>query len=562
MANSIPENFFDVVKKYPQKIALSYKKEGVYFPITYKELSQKVKSLATGLKNLGVARGDKVAILSENRPEWVVCDLAIMAIGAITVPLHTTFSSKVLCNVVKHSRAKILIVSKQDLLNKLLAGKEDLKLEKIILIEKASDWEPLFEKNNFQEIELNSDEPCSIIYTSGTTGEPKGVVLSCKNFLSNVESVNKIVPVLPSDIFLSFLPISHVLERTAGYYMPLLSGATIVYSEGIKKLVDNLKEVRPTIMISVPRIFEKFHDVIWDKINSSSPLKKKISIWALKQKKNTFGYKIADILVFKKIRYALGGNFRFIVSGGASLNKNVAKFFAKIGVLVLEGYGLTETSPVIAVNLVNEYKFGTVGKIVPDVQVKISNEKEVLVKGPNVFNSYFENKEETQKVIDQEGWFHTGDLGFIDKEGFLTIIGRRKEMIVTSGGKNVWPEHLEGILNNDKFVSQSMIVGHNKKFVSALIVPDWQELEIFLKEKNIPLQDRKNLVENPTILSLFEERMTNNINSNLSEYEKIKKFSLLFEEFSQAQDELTPTLKLRRHIIERHYQEKIESMYE
>jgi long-chain acyl-CoA synthetase len=344
--------------------------------------------------------------------------------------------------------------------------------------------------------------------------------------------------------------------------MPLLSGATIVYSEGIKKLVDNLKEVRPTIMISVPRIFEKFHDVIWDKINSSSPLKKKISIWALKQKKNTFGYKIADILVFKKIRYALGGNFRFIVSGGASLNKNVAKFFAKIGVLVLEGYGLTETSPVIAVNLVNEYKFGTVGKIVPDVQVKISNEKEVLVKGPNVFNSYFENKEETQKVIDQEGWFHTGDLGFIDKEGFLTIIGRRKEMIVTSGGKNVWPEHLEGILNNDKFVSQSMIVGHNKKFVSALIVPDWQELEIFLKEKNIPLQDRKNLVENPTILSLFEERMTNNINSNLSEYEKIKKFSLLFEEFSQAQDELTPTLKLRRHIIERHYQEKIESMYE
>ncbi len=577
MYKAIPELFFEVAKKYSKKTALSYKKEGVYFPVTYKELSRKVSIFAGVLQNLGVLKGDRVAILSENRPEWVISDLAIMSAGAISVPLHSTFSPKAILNVLEHCRAKILIVSNNEFLNKILAGQKHLKhLEKIIFLEKITavqkevftnkiiSWKAVFalnQTNDYDKVFLDPDEPFSIIYTSGTTGKPKGVILSHRNFLSNVEAVNEVIPVKENDVFLSFLPLSHVLERLAGYYVPLFFGAKIVYSEGMRHLADNLREAKPTIMISVPRVFEKFHDAVWDKINSSSSLSQKIFKWALKQKKNTFNYKVADFLVFKKIRQRMGGKLRLTISGGASLNENVARFFSKMGILVLEGYGLTETSPVISANREGDYKFGTVGKILPGVKVKIAENKEILVKGPNVFSGYYNNKKEGKACFTKDGWFLTGDLGFIDKQGFLTIIGREKEMIVTSGGKNVWPEKVENLLNNDRFISQSMVVGNNRKFISALIVPDWQELEIFLKGKNLPLEAHDQLIKNPLILALFDERFNTKLNPNLNDYEKIKRFKLLRQEFSQEQDELTPTLKLRRHIVEKHYQKSIIEMY-
>jgi len=577
MENTIPKLFFSVALKYSHRTALSYKKEGAYLNLSYKKLAEKIEQLRNVLQGFGVLNGDKIAILSENRPEWAISDLAIMASGGIVVPLHSTFSSKVICNVLKHCQAKILFVSNIELLNKVLFNKESISyLEKIILFEKNSidgqniflnkitTWETIFlnkTENNFDRQLLKSDDPCSIIYTSGTTGEPKGAILSHKNFLSNVEAVYKVVPITEKDVFLSFLPLSHVLERMAGHYMPLLHGAKIVYSEGIKHLSENMKEVKPTVMISVPRIFEKFHDVIWDKINSSSSVKQTIFKWALKQKMGSFKYKVVDILVFKKIRQAMGGRFRFIVSGGASLNKQVAKFFNKLGILILEGYGLTETSPVVAVNHINNHKFGTVGQIVSGTDVIISKEKEILVKGPNVFLGYYNNNKETQKCFNENNWFCTGDLGFLDEHGFLTVIGRKKEMLVTSGGKNVWPEQIENFLNNDKFISQSMVVGNKRRFISALIVPDWQELEIFFKGKNLPFQNHFNLVKTPEVIALFNERLETKINPELNDYEKIKKISLLPNEFSQIQEELTPTLKLRRHIIEKHHQNAIESMY-
>jgi long-chain acyl-CoA synthetase len=578
MYKTIPELFFQISEKRQNKTALLYKKEGVYFPISYKELGKKVKTFGSALQKLGLKSQEKVVILSENRPEWVISDLSVMAAGAVSVSLHTTFSAAAVCAVLNHCKAKILIVSNTDLLNKVLLGQKYLKyLEKIIIIDKITSAQrdvlsrkvfsfnalmSMHQPSEYENVLSDPDEICSIIYTSGTTGKPKGVLLTHRNFLSNVEAVNEMVPVKENDIFLSFLPLSHVFERTAGYYMPLSYGATIAYAENTKQLPKNLKEIRPTVLISVPRIFEKFHDAIWDKINSASRYQKFFFKWALKQKKNSLGYAIGDYLVFRKIRANLGGRLRLAISGGASLDENIIRFFLKIGIKVLEGYGLTETSPVISVNREEDYKVGSVGKLVPGTKVKISENKEILVKGPNVSQGYFENKKETKLAFDKDGWFCTGDLGFIDKQGFLSIIGRRKEMIVTSGGKNVWPERIENLLNTDKFVSQSMVIGNDKKYVSALIVPDWQEVEIYMRENNVPLQEHEKLAKNQQLLTVFQERIDKKINPKLNDYEKIRKFRILPQVFSQDQDELTPTLKLRRHIIDRHYTKEIESLYE
>lgn len=577
MYKSIPEVFFETAGKFPNKPALLYKKEGVYFPITYKDLSKKVSVFSQVLQKLGMNKEDKLAILSEGRPEWVIADLGAMAAGCIVVPLHTTLSPKAILNILSHSRAKILVVSNSDFLNKVLLSQKYLRhLKKIIFLEKLTasqkqvlkekiiSWNAIFKQDKSQEYEktfLDPDEPCSIIYTSGTTGKPKGVVLTHRNFLSNVEAVNEVVPVKTTDVFLSFLPLSHVLERMAGYYMPLCSGATIAYAESVKQLPQNLKEVKPTILVCVPRIFEKFHDAVWDKVNHSSKIEKRVFLWALRQKRGSFLYRAGDLIALQKIRQRMGGRIRLAVSGGASLNEKIGRFFLKAGITILEGYGLTETSPVIAVNRENDFKFSTVGKLVPGVKVKISEEKEILVKGPNVFSGYFNNKKQTKECFDREGWFHTGDLGFLDKQGYLTIIGRSKEMIVTSGGKNVWPEKTENLLNDDKFVSQSMVIGSQRNFISALIVPDWQEVEMYMKENNLLLKEHQKLIKDPVLLDVFQKRINEKINSKLNDFEQIKKFRLIPQEFSQDQDELTPTLKLRRHIVEKHYKRLIDSMY-
>jgi long-chain acyl-CoA synthetase len=577
MNKVIPELFFEICKKHPDKPALLYKKGGIYIPVNSKELSDKVKNLSGSLQRMGIEKGDKVAILSENRPEWVISDLAIMASGAIVVPLHSTFSSKIVCDILNRSEAKILIVSNNENLNKVLLEHPLAEyLQKIIVVDDFS----IGKKENFngelldfnelildniktepQKISLSPDDVCSIIYTSGTTGTPKGVCLTHKNFLSNVEAVNKVIPVEDGDVFLSFLPLSHVLERTTGYYMPLFLGGIIAYAENTKQLPNNLKEVSPTILISVPRIFDKFYDAIWDKINTGSSFQKSVFKWALKQKEGSFRYIMADLFVFKKIRKQLGGKLRLAISGGASLNEKIGKFFSKIGITILEGYGLTETSPVISANSAGDFKFSTVGKAIPGVQIKIGDNKDILVKGEGVFKGYFKNESESKLCFDKDGWLRTGDLGFIDKQGFLTIVGRGKEMIVTSGGKNVWPEPIENLLDEDKFISQSIVIGNCRKFISALIVPDWQEVKIYFEKNNLPFDKPEKMVKNPGLEAIFRARIDKKINPNLSDFEKIRKFQLLCAEFSQDQDELTPTLKLSRHIVEKHHRKTIESMY-
>ncbi len=566
---TIVESFRKVVRKYGHKKALMYKENGVYRSIRFDELWERVRIVAALLQELGIKRGDKVAILANNRPEWAITDLATMMLGAVVVPIHLNLSAKIIHYILNHCEAKIIVVSDHDQLTKISQAELN-SLENFIFLDQVTDemknvWKPIIAWKEFMakggkgldknfKSDIKENDVCSIIYTSGTTGLPKGVELTHKNFLSNVSSTYLAVPIKETDIFLSFLPLSHILERMAGYYIPLLCGATIAYAESVKKLAENLKEVKPTMIICVPRIFEKFHGAIWDRVRKNK-MQKTIFHWSLKQKKG-LGKWLAQIIVFGKIRKSFGGRLRLAISGGACLNERMAKFFYKMGILILEGYGLTETSPVVSVNRENNYKFGTVGKPLDGVEVKMTAEKEILVKGDNVMRAYYKNSQETADAIDGEGWFHTGDFGFIDSDGFLVVIGRKKEMIVTCGGKNIWPEHIEIELNYDRFISQSVIIGHKQKFISVLIVPNHMELSQYLKEKGIDKYD----LGDSTVQQIYN-RCLDKVNCNLSDYEKIRKFVLLPREFSQELDEMTPTLKIKRNAIEYHFQREIDKIY-
>lgn len=576
MQPTIPLTIFEVAEQYPFKKALMYKKGEGYVGITYRELVRRVKDFSSTLLGYGIKKGDRVAILSSNRTEWVIADLAIMYAGAIVVPVHTTLSPKIIKHILQDSGSRVLIVNNQQQLNKVILVEQGLKdLEKIIYLnldnpedvkigKKLLSWSEAVKEgkklNLEPKCEINHNDICSIVYTSGTTGLPKGVMLTHYNFLSNARAALDYVPVNYKDVLLSFLPLSHVLERTAGYYAPLSRGCTIVYAESIKTLPKNLKEVRPTVIISVPRIFEKMFDAVWEKVKKKA-VRKKLFVWALKQEKGTWKYFLANLLIFRKVRSSLGGRLRLTISGGATLNEKIAKFFSKMGILILEGYGLTETSPIISVNKENKVRLGSVGVPLMGIEVKTADDKEILVRSHGIMKGYFHNEAETKLVIDDRGWLHTGDLGFIDGQGFLFVIGRRKEMIVTSGGKNVWPEVLENALNADRFILQSMVVGHNRRCLAALIVPDLKEVEEYLKERKICYQSLEDLLEKPEIISLFQERL-NWALKDFPDYEKIHKFALLKDEFMQKRDELTPTLKLRREVIEMHNHKEIERMYE
>lgn len=576
---TIPQNFFDTARQHEKKRALSYKKDGAYCHLSYQELARKVKEFSSGLQKMGVKRGDKVAVFSANRPEWAIADLAIMAAGAVNVPVHATLSPRIIGFILNHCEAKFLIVAGEDLLNKFFLVREKLPvLEKIIYAEKISDEQRKLTAKELVEWEevaaagatgtkigalpaTEADDIASIIYTSGTTGLPKGVCLTHRNFISNVTAILKSVPIYSSDRFLSFLPLSHILERTGGYYIALLVGAEIAYAESFKDLGANLKEVHPTILACVPRVFERFYDKIWNSVKTGSKLKKKLFYFALQSDRNSWRGKAADAVVLKKIRKHLGGNLRFAISGGAPLDPKIAKFFGKIGVLILEGYGLTETSPVLAVNKTEACRFGSVGQPLEGQELKITSEKEIIARGPHLMRGYYRDEEETAKAIDEDGWFHTGDLGFLDSDNYLTIIGRKKEMMVTAGGKNIWPEPLEQMLNLDKYINQSMIVAHRRKFVGALIVPDWKEIQIYLKGKGNNVSDPRALISDREVLDLFGESLVK-MNADLPDWEQVKNFILLPDEFSQERDELSPTLKLCRHNIEKNYRREIERIYQ
>jgi long-chain acyl-CoA synthetase len=590
MAETLSQLFLNTIKSYPKDDLMLYKKQGSYTPISTDEVGKQVKHLALGLRDLGYESGDKLIILSENRPEWVMTDLANLCLGGVTVPVYTSLVPEQIKYIIDNSDAKVVVFSGEEMWEKIRAIRSELiKVEHYITYQAEgpegiltfSDvqkkGESLAEKQPelFEELALRvkPDDVASIIYTSGTTGVPKGVMLMHSNFVSNVESVTTIIEFTEKDTVLSFLPLSHVLERMVTFAY-LCKGCSIGYAESIETVGENLLEISPQIMVSVPRVFEKIYAKVMDNVLASSSLKRKIFFWAARVGREygknkllnqpvsgslQFKKNLAHKLVFSKIIEKTGGKVRFFVSGGAPLSKDIAEFFYAMGLVVLEGYGLTETSPVIAVNTLEDVKFGSVGKPIPGVDVKIAEDGEILTKGPHVMKGYYKMEGETQEAI-KDGWFCTGDIGNLDEEGFLTITDRKKDLIVTAGGKNVAPQPIENTIKTNAYVSNAVIIGDKRKFISALIVPNFEKLVEYADANKISYSDYTDLVENDQILNFVESEI-NRATPGLASYEKVKKVILLDREFEIEKGEITPTLKVKRNIIEQKYSGIIDSIY-
>ncbi len=595
-AKTLAEAFFNTVKNFGDNTSLMTKIEGNYQGIDYNELGRRVKYFALGLANMDIKKGDKVSILSENRAEWAISDLAILSLGAINVPIYPTLAPRQIEYILNDAEAKIIIVSTEEQVKKVLDIFDNLpNLKAIIYMDQVAEATEAmyfyahlyekgkeFDKNNpdyFDNVSsaIETDDPCAIVYTSGTTGNPKGAVLSHGNILSNTLGGIETLNIRSTDLFLSFLPLCHVFERMGGQFCPLLAGGSIAYAESIETVAQNLTEAKPTIMCSVPRLFEKIYAKILANAEAGSPLKKKIFFWAINvgekyveaEKRGKVGgglkfkHNLAHKLVFSKIQEKVGGRLRYFISGGAPLSKEIGEFFHAVGVKILEGYGLTESSPVIAVNLENKFKFGTVGPALTKggVELKIADDGEILTRGPHVMKEYYKNPEETKEVIDDDGWLHTGDIGFLDEDGFLTITDRKKNIIVTSGGKNVAPAAIENKLLTSQLVDQVLIIGDKQKYLTALIVPNQDMLESFAATQKISFKDYAELMDNDQI-NQYVANEINNVLSDQARFEQIKIFKLVAEPFTIEAGELTPTLKIKRKVVEEKYADLIEQMYQ
>ncbi len=593
---SLAQMFYTTCQTYPDKVGMMFKKGGSYQSIRYKEIEATVTRLANGLAALGVQKGDKVVLLSENRVEWSWSDYAILSNGAATVPIYPTLLAPHIKFITNNSDAKVVIVSNDHQLSKVLEVLDELpqvehlviidpgelKHDKLLTFQELQDKGEAFLKANPDEIKnriqsTQADDLATIIYTSGTTGEPKGVMLTHGNFLSNIEASLRALPITPDEIFLSFLPLSHVFERMVGHFLATYQGCTVAYAESIETVPQNLLEVRPTLMASVPRFFEKVYGRVMESLEAGSALKKSLFMWAvgvgkeaLKYKQNgkpipgglfALKYKLADKLVFSKLKERVGGRIKFFVSGGAPLSKEIGEFFGSADLLILEGYGLTETSPVISVNRLEKFKFGSVGLPLDNVEVKIAEDGEILCKGPNVMQGYYKNEAATKEAIDEDGWFHTGDIGIIDEDGFLVITDRKKNLIVTAGGKNVAPQPIENLLITSQYIEQAVVIGDKRKFISALIVPNLDALKAFAQERGITYQSTRELLDHPEVNKLIRQEI-DNVSKDLARYETIKKFALIEEPFTIESGELTPTLKVKRRVVEERYKDIIDKMYE
>jgi long-chain acyl-CoA synthetase len=591
MAETLAQVLLETVQKYPKPDFMLSKREGQYRPISTDEFGRWVKDFSLGLRDLGLGKGDKVIILSENRPEWVMADFANLCLGAITVPIYCTLVPEQIKYIIDDSDAKAVVVSNEEQWKKIEAIRPNLVKVRhfITFLEEAPEGvltlrqvkergRKLDEQNPgiFESLvrAVRPDDEASLIYTSGTTGVPKGVILSHSNFLSNVQSVSTIIEFSDKDTVLSFLPLSHVLERMVTFTY-IFKGCSIGYAESLDTVGENLPEVRPHIMVSVPRVFEKIYARVMDTVLSGSTLKKRIFYWALKvgkeygrrklnhepipaglQRKRNLAHK----LVFSKIIEKTGGRVRFFVSGGAPLSKDIAEFFYALGLIILEGYGLTETSPVISANTFENIKFGTVGKAIPGVEVKIAPDGEILTRGPHVMKGYYKKEAETREAF-EGGWLHTGDIGHFDKDGFLVITDRKKDIIVTAGGKNIAPQPIENILKTNPYISNAVVIGDRRRFVCALVVPNFEKLEDYARFSNIAFSDRAELVRNGQVRNFLMSEI-DRATPHLASYEKVKRVALLDRDFEIEKGEITPTLKVKRNIIEQKYKGLIDALYE
>lgn len=591
---NLAEMFFSKREEFPDKVAYSFKKDGIWHELTFKEVVDKAEKISAGLASLGITAGDKVAIISGNRYEWALIDYATEALGAMLAPIYPSLLPEQALYIMDDSEAKVLFAENEiqeekieEIRSKAKTVKEYFVIDnsaKVLnswrtldtLIELGAEFlskNPDYVKEAITKVD--TDMPATLIYTSGTTGEPKGAILTHRNFLFDVEDSLSVIDIYSEDVFLSFLPLSHVLERMAGHYLSCYRGGTVIYAESIDSVAENMGEVKPTIMVSVPRLYEKIYGRVLESVEAGSPVKRKIFYWALKVGKEyvnkimkkqpisgglEFKRKIAFKLVFGKLYEKVGGRLRFFISGGAPLSAEIAEFFGAAGMRILEGYGLTETSPVISVNLYDNFKFGTVGPVLPNVEVKIAEDGEILTRGDHVMKGYYKKEAATKEVIDDDGWFHTGDIGHIDEDGMLKITDRKKNIIVTAGGKNIAPQPIENKFTNSKFIDQAVMIGDKRKFCSAVVVPSVEGCESWAKENGLTYSTYEELIALPETRELIQKEIEK-FSGNLARYETIKKFIFAKKPFSIDSGELTPSLKVKRNVVEKNYKAEIDAMY-
>ena len=581
------------VKNDPERVILKYRDNHIFKSVCWQALGNTVEELACALLDLNLKIGQNAAIFSENRPEWAYADLAILSCGALSVPIYATNTPKEIEYILNDSEAEFIFVSSKENQDKVLSVIKNTNIKRVISFEKARGADPLVmsldelllmgkKKSHLYKEALakrakaiGPDDPVTIIYTSGSSGPPKGVVLTNNNFLSNCMGSAERMKITSKDIYLSFLPLSHVFERMAGYYVYILQKGVICYAKSRDTILQDARSLSPTIMCGVPRFFEKLYAQILNKAIRSSFIKRNLFFWGYRVGRACFLRKtrkrpvplylslqkaLITSIISKPIKKLFGSKLRFFVSGGAPLSKNIAAFFFSLGIPILEGYGLTESSPVITVNAPDDYRIGTVGKPVSGVELMLAPDGEIIAKGPNIMKGYYRLYKDTESTV-IDGWLHTGDTGYLDKNGYLVITGRIKDIIITSGGKNIAPSEIETIIKADRYIQDALVYGEGKKFITALIIPDFQNLKLYADFKKISFKDNTELAKISKIYDFIMRRI-DICQKDLPSFARIKKFIILDKEMSQDGGELTPTLKIKRKIVTNKYKAMLDRLYE
>ena len=591
---TLVELFERVADLYPKPDTLNYKKDGRWQSLSAREMLARIRTIAAGLHSLGVRHGDRVAILSESRCEWTLMDAGCQFAGTIDVPIYPTLTPPQACYILKDSGARVLVLANREKFDELVEVlKECPEVQTIVVFDpegvddinaitleqlEARGQQLILEQPDLVDrlsSETNAADLATIIYTSGTTGEPKGVMLSHSNLVTNLVDSSGHLNLGEQDTALSVLPLSHVFERQA-MYMYLHQGMAVYFAESLQTIGPNLREVHPTILVGVPRIFEKIYDRIRERAAERGKLSVALLDWSVNVAREyadhitnhrpipaslKVQHAAASKLMFSKWHRAFGGRIRLLLSGGAALPEDLASIYIGAGIPIIQGYGLTETSPVITTTQLDNNRIGTVGKTIPNVEIRIAADGEIETRGPNVMQGYYNRPEETRAVFTADGWFKTGDIGTIDNDGFLRITDRKKELFKTSGGKYISPQPIEQAIKGSRFVSQAVLIGAGRKFASALIVPVWEQIESYARLKGIEVASRAELCSNPRIIDLIE-RQIDGLTPDLARYEKIKAIALLEDEFTIEGGELTPTMKVKRRVIDEKYKAVIDRMYE
>ena len=560
---------------------------GQWQPISSDQIYQRVRALAVAFLGWGVQKGDRIALISENRWEWAITDFATLAIGAVDVPIYPTLTGEQVAALVEDAGCRIAVVSTRQQFEKLNAVRGQTHLERIVMMDSAApqDGATSFsaalgeadargsERDPIFDALVRAVEPkdlATLIYTSGTTGEPKGVALTHANMAANQNCAPVDFHFDPTDALISFLPLSHVTARALDYIMYTF-GVQVAYCSQFDKLPQAMREIRPTVFVGVPRVFEKIRQEV-ERQAGLSPVKKRLLAWAVKvgadhrdtvydgRRPSSLRWKLADKLVYSKVRAAFGGRVKIFVPGGAPLGIGTAKWFASVGIALWEGYGLTETSPVIALNTPLRHRMGAAGMPLPNLELKLAADGELLVRGPSVFAGYWHKPAANAECFDQEGWFRTGDIGHLDADGFLFITDRKKEMLKTSGGKMVAPQPIESKLKTSLLVAQAALVGDRHKFISALLSPNFVALEDWARHHGIETKSRAELVADSRVLALYGE-IVREVNGSLANFETLKRFRVVAEEWTQETGELTPSMKLKRRVITAKYAAAIDALY-